>query len=191
MPDGSELPFRRFRQAPNKVVTVHGGAGLEAVTGTDGVVTWETSLGSSRVASRSATVGTAAMADFWPALGTPGVTAELRVTGAEIYEGDSVFVVTAPAAGSEQRWMFAVASGFLAGYERSTISAERRTQLVAIHVSSYRNFDGLVIATRRAERTLGVQIVELIDEIIWGNVPDSVFAVPPGIRPSPTSPPAR
>lgn len=85
------------------------------------------------------------------------------------------------ATGRETFDCYSVDSGLLIateGFQQSPMGAADVTVLL----SDYREFDGILVATRIVHRTLGLEQVMVIDTVEYGPVDPALFAPPPDIQ---------
>jgi hypothetical protein len=121
-------------------------------------------------------------ADYYEPLHDPARFKSIETVEETEFEGTRAYKVRlVDVAGREILEFYAVDSGLFVGSQASR-TLPMGTFPVTTVLSDYKEFKGLRIATRSAQRVLGVEQVMTIASIEFDTVDESTFALPPQIK---------
>jgi hypothetical protein len=177
-------PLEVLAAAPDRLLLRIELAGLgQMVRGFDGTVGWsiDPAVGP-RVLTGAERDELRYSADFYVDLYEPAAYASMTVVERGPFEGRDCYTVKlVRPSGFEALEMFDVSTGLRAGGRMSSSSAMGTVPSVTTVLSDYKEFGGVLMATRATQRAMGLESVLTIERVEHEPLPAETFAVPPAI----------
>jgi hypothetical protein len=173
-----------YAQPPNKMVarvTIQGIG--EITTGYDGTTAWAVNpmMGPMVLDSLQAHQ-TRQQADFYSNLYPEDQIPSLETVADTTFEGTPSYQVKVTTAwGETYDEFFDKETGLILGSHRNTASPMGNVDIVTV-VSDWRTVEGMLVAFKSVQRTMGIEQVVTITQVDVTTVPDSMFVPPPEIQ---------
>lgn len=177
-------PLEVLSAAPDRLLLRIQLAGLgEMVRGYDGKVGWsiDPAVGP-RLLQGAELDELRYSADFYVDLYDPATYKSMTVVERGTFDGRDCYTVKlVRPSGFEAFEMFDASSGLRAGGRMSSTSAMGTVPSVTTVVADYKDFGGVLVATRLTQRAMGLESVLTIEKVDHAPLPADTFALPQAI----------